>query len=298
MTASATKSTVSGDRAKVQAALAALTLCHAQAPSTPDTRGYIPGYTWSRNFDQERHYEMVSPEASGLTASELEDLFAADSKINYRPKFKHHSFAGDEKDLMGGMCPLYAENLESAEYFKLAKGISTTPRSANYMLIATNQKGTIVGYVSFTISLGSAGDEDDIWEGEPCDDEGEPGDESSRTVYVFLELNRIYTRARYRGKGAGDAMSTAMGYAYKAEIEHIASQLAPLALELGVQFPVQTEVMSDWESHTGKMAHYMLMDKLTCERDALLFDDTPSEQLEGNVLNCLELLEIDEDAGY
>jgi GNAT superfamily N-acetyltransferase len=228
-----------------------LKLEHALAPETRKSKGWIPGHT----SQGEALYSMLSPRKTGLSAAELELLFTRDQDSKQVAAAFSNAYFAQEASAKGHLVDLYASDLSFGGVFDAERGIKKSVRQASYVHIARDEEGQLVGFVAFSVKV--------VPQSTSFAEEGfeltEMPEEAERSVYLDVDLDLIYTRKAFRGRGAGWAMLDSIAHVVSAEVGAISKQIAPVARHHGVQLRIEPALRSEWHSWTGKMAHLMLL---------------------------------------
>lgn len=197
----------------------------------------------------EVYVDIISPRKSGLTPTQLVELFNKDQKRK-STTFSHPRIEGVDEALAGNM-PLHAQDLLFTPEHFISSGIKMHPRHATYCLLA-RKRGCVIGAVIFRIALTT---EEDMGSDRP-----RLKDLLALTLDVHLDL--AYVCARHRSKGYGKALMAAVAQVFKTELFNLSQQLAPVTEATGKQFSLEVCAQSDWASRSGKLAHMCLMDEL------------------------------------
>jgi hypothetical protein len=269
---------------QIRQALQSLTLCHSQAPEaeTALRRQTV----WVGDTDVESTFELVSPQQTGKTAEYLEEFFKKDQKQAWSTEFSHPliSDEGVENEVMH----CHSLVIKASDF--IPSGIDSDAKGARYCLFARNDKGRITSFIRFSVSLDTF--ENVFGEYDPDDAEADATDAIS--FYLNINFDVIYTRARFRGRGASIALLSVMQQVVQDEVLHISQQLAPVSTATGVVFKLQPYVTSELNSQTGELAHNMLMEGLEMEREfhSDMLEEEPAR-------HALEILEADDsDVSY
>ena len=145
----------------------------------------------------------------------------------------------------------------------IESGIRSDDKSAQYCLFARNEQGRITSFIRFSISLQPL--ESIFGEYDPENEDTDISD--AWTCYLNIELYEIYTRARFRGRGAGVALLSAMQQVVQDEFQNLSEQLAPVSKATGIVFQLHPYVYNKLSSRAGMLVHNKLMDGLDMEQE-------------------------------
>ncbi len=276
----------------IRQAIEGLTLCHSQAPETLAKSRQI---TTCVGSEDGHTYEIVSARQTGRTVEYLLKFFQQDQKdgLKYDKREFDHEFIDTEAADDFGV-PMFCHTLNISPKTFLESGHQGDDKGAQYCLFARNEQGRIAGFISFSLNLNAF---ENVFGA--VDDDGEDiaqlDWEDARRFYLNIDFKCIYTRVRFRGRGVGSALITAMDEIIQAEIHHLSEQLLPAFVTTGVPFKMQPFIYSEWNSRSGEMAHWKFLEELegTCEFHRHLADTAePSRK-------SLQILELDDgDSGY
>lgn len=267
----------------VRQALQSLNLVHLRAPESPTAQRWQ--HVCVGESDVEGRFEIVSPQQTGKTAEYLADFFNKDQKQAWTTEFEHPMIESESSSW-----PMHCHTLSIKASDFIPEGIKADDEGARYCLLARNEQGRITSFSQFSISLSTFedvfGEFGEGYEGTDVDD--------AYSFYLNIDLELIYTRARFRGRGAGVALLSAMTGVIESEISHICTQLAPVARETGVVFRMLPCVTSELNSRAGELAHNKLMEAL------FLLREFHEDMLKDEPVRCaLEILEADDsETGY
>jgi hypothetical protein len=204
--------------------------------------------------DTENRFEVVSLEQTGKTATELLRLFKVDMKQDWPGRFEHpmltvNAEVRDFQDL-----PMYFHGLKIHEDTFLLKGTERRAGRTDYFLILANAEGRFTSFAKFSLSIESMQSLYDY------DQDMEEDD--LRTVELNIHLDSMYTRCRFRGRGASSALAEAVAKIVDAEVLLVSAQLKAFHERTGIRIRVVPNLMSTWSSKTGLMAHIKVEDAL------------------------------------
>lgn len=199
----------------------------------------------------ETAFKVVSPAQTGKTAAALLRLFQTDMKQDWPVPFSHPVFDANEDVALFSRLPMYFHRMRLEEKLFEGDGIVRNPQSTDYFLLLANEQGRFTSFAKFKIGLG-----DWFWGGFT------PGEDEQQGVELTIELDALYTRCRFRGRGACTALAEAVAYLADQEIQNLAAQLAPFHAKTGTPVRVVPNLISCWKSKTGLLAHEKVVDAL------------------------------------
>ncbi|MBC8739729.1 hypothetical protein F6X40_23740 [Paraburkholderia sp. UCT31] len=191
---------------------------------------------------QVNYYSVTEAAYAGRDVARLSEVFAKESAIRY-----NRPFAGFEKAEAVSSVALYAD-CGSPRFADFPRGLKKTAKRADYCLVASNEAGEAAGYIGFGLCIAPAFEAD------------LQGSTKALTVRLNVELTDIYTRKRFRVKGAANAMVTYAGFAIQEGLSHLAHSLAPLAGEVETPVNITTRVSSAFRSQSWTKAHEKLVE--------------------------------------
>ena len=230
------------------------TLSHRNDPKKH--RGYASVSVQRGTETRSYAYAVVEPAHRSRKASELEKLFAADEGVKYESSFAHRFI---KEDLLSSACqsealPFYGAYHPCA-FGRNRHGLTRTPQDARYCLVAQNGAGSAAGFIDYSVAVC-----------EPADTT-QPHASSSAALRVTLE--GLYTRKRYRGKGAATALIRHLCDTVEVELRFLLEQphVEPLTnLAVSVHTPERSA------SVTGQLAYMMVLDGVLTRLDAVQAD--------------------------
>lgn len=280
-------------REVLRAAVAGLTLSHSQAPGSLTAKERVEVCFGRDDREGEAEFELLSLEQTGMSAVDLAGLFNRDQRIKWDNDFEHPMLDDPKECSMAVGLQFYDHDLRIRPEHFIPKGIEAQESAARYCIFARNtgpRGGRVTSFIRFSVVLDSF---ENVF-GTVGDGEDDNKDEDDvRTVYMNISIEQMYTRTRFRGRGAGTALLERMGEMIWDELGHLAKQLAPVTSETGVEFRLQPYVYNEWNSRTGQLAHDQFMERL----DDIVVSHPQMEDMEPERL-CLEVLEPDFDGGY
>jgi GNAT superfamily N-acetyltransferase len=216
-----------------------LSLCHVNDPK--NRRGY-GSVTLGRSTSERRFsYAIVEPAHRGRKIKELEELFIADDNVKYESSFAHR-FAGSAGDTD---TPFYAR-YQPYPFGKIRHGITRSEREAQYCVVAQNAAGSPAGFIAYSVALARDSD-----------------------FSLHVQTEGIYTRKRYRGKGAATALLRHLCDTVELELRHLLTTSTHLA---GKRVEVIVSEGCCTGSVTGQMCYRLMLEALNGRIDAIAAD--------------------------
>jgi GNAT superfamily N-acetyltransferase len=225
----------------------ARTLCHSNDPKK--RRGYA-SISLRRGADERTFaYAVVEPAHRNRKTTELDEVFAADEHIRYESSFSHR-FIKDQQEHCGDevQLPFYGR-YASFPFGKFRHGLTRSLTHADYCLVAQNSAGSPAGFIAYSLTLGNS------------DATPQPG-------YLALQVTvqDLYTRKRYRGKGAATALIRHLCDSVELELRHLLEQYPEEPL---TRVSISFAAPGNATSTTGHMAYMLALDGVMARLDGI-----------------------------
>jgi GNAT superfamily N-acetyltransferase len=224
------------------------TLCHSNDPKK--RRGYA-SISLLRGADERTFaYAVVEPAHRNRKTTELDEVFAADEHIKYESSFSHRFIKDPLEDSRdgGAQVPFYGR-YASFPFGKFRHGLSRSTTHADYCLVAQNSAGSPAGFIAYSLTLGN------------------PGVQPLPGHLAFeVTVQDLYTRKRYRGKGAATALIRHLCDSVEIELRHLIGQLPEEPL---TNVSISLAAPGTSTSATGHMAYLLALDGVVARLDGI-----------------------------
>jgi GNAT superfamily N-acetyltransferase len=227
----------------------ARTLCHSNDPKK--RRGYASISLLRGDDERSFSYAVVEPAHRNRKTTELDELFAADEHVKYESSFSHRFIKDQQEGLRSGnrQVPFYGR-YASFPFGKFRHGLSRSTTQAQYCLVAQNSAGSPASFIAYSLTA--------------LTPDGQPNH-----VKLQLTLQDLYTRKRYRGKGAATALIRHLCDSVELELRHLIAQHPE---ELLTNASVSLEAPGSGESATGQMTYMLALEGVVARLDGIRRD--------------------------
>lgn len=186
------------------------TLCHLADPKK--RRGYASVAVTRGGQTRTFSYAVVEPAHRGRKTVELDEVFAADEHIKYESSFDHRLIpTTSEPSGQETPSPFYG-SYEPFAFGKFRHGLTRSAREAYYCLVAQNGAGSPASFIAYSLNVAGKS-------------VGLPGQKTTQ-LELCVNLEQLYTRKRYRAKGAATALLQHLLDSVELELRHMLNQPA------------------------------------------------------------------------
>jgi GNAT superfamily N-acetyltransferase len=186
-------------------------LCHVADPKK--RRGYASVAVTRGGQTRTFSYAVVEPAHRGRKTVELDEVFAADEHIKYESSFAHRLIQTppETSESPDTSTPFYGPYVPFA-FGKFRHGLTRSAHEAHYCLVAQNGAGSPASFIAYSLALAAQS-------------VALPGAKTTQ-LELRVALEQLYTRKRYRAKGAATALLQHLLDSVELELRHLLTQPA------------------------------------------------------------------------
>lgn len=206
---------------KLKPAFDSITLCHKGHPK----KGQPFSVTVTRSPNVTSQYSIHSLDDSGMSCSELHDLFAKDMNSSEPAAFEHPCFDLKAAQIFGNIVPFYGVEALKEKFLGTSNGLDFDHGRVRQTIVIKNNSDDIVGYCTGYISAMSYG-----------------------PFRLSAEVEYVYIIKAERNKGACTALMTHLANQFVTELMHIEAAMPE-------EFELIPSLTSDWTSKSSEVLH-------------------------------------------